>query len=168
MTIQFIKPLDIEEVRAKVIERIASAERHHEFYLAMLDIVKRFEGKQITKRIANALQEKLPDYTIFYDADFSMYHIHIGGNGIEWGNRPSILLGYKASQKTVSTEFFIEHNQGAYLEKERAQRCIESLPHLAELVERWNQTLETLQEIHVDAAQWGSTIEYTFDLDIRR
>lgn len=168
MTIQFVQPLDTKQIKSEVAQRIVEAQRNYDFYLTLLSIVRKFEGKQITKRIANALQKTLPDHTIYYDADFSMYHIRIGGNGIEWDSRPSFLLGYKSSQRIVSEDFFVEYNQWAYLEKERKEKYIESEGHIESLVEQWNKALKTLQKVHSDAAKWGSTIEYTFDLPIRR
>lgn len=60
----------------------------------MVETFKSFEGKPITKRLATALQKKLPDHTIYYEHLYGMYHIRIWGNGTPYDQRAGFLLGY--------------------------------------------------------------------------
>jgi hypothetical protein len=60
--------------------------------------LKPFEGKQVSKRIATALQKMHPGWTVFYDTDYGMFHLCIwgGDTDIKYDQRFRALIGYES------------------------------------------------------------------------
>ena len=48
------------------------------------DVLKRFDGKTVTKRMATAVGKALPTYTVFYDTSIGMRHLYVWGNEIAY------------------------------------------------------------------------------------
>ena len=86
----------------------------------VLAILKAFDGKPITKRLATAVQKALPERTVHYSTIGSMVHLEIWGAGTEHKNRSSFLLGYTDTSRfgPASTlnahNYEIEHNARYY------------------------------------------------------
>ena len=87
----------------------------------VLEALKKFEGKKITKRFATAVEKKLGEgYSVFYKAeDGYRYSISIWGRDIEYKSRWTFDLGHKPWNKSVepepfSVEKFTEDLSGRY------------------------------------------------------
>ena len=68
-----------------------------DIYNVILGCVRKMEGQKITKRIATAVKEALPDYTVYYQHEYGMYNLLIWGKTITYEKRMSLLLGYDES-----------------------------------------------------------------------
>ena len=102
------------ETLKKVIETIRKDQRRESEGIAIFDLMvetfKPFEGKQITKRLATALQKVLPDDTIYFERQYGMYHIRIWGNGTPYDQRRSFLLGYDTKPVYHEGEYHKKHS----------------------------------------------------------
>jgi hypothetical protein len=56
-------------------------------------ILERFDGKKITKRIATAVAQALPDWTVYYDTNYGMKHLKMWQHNMR-DDQISFLLGY--------------------------------------------------------------------------
>jgi hypothetical protein len=84
----------IEKLLSELQERQC---RTYKIFCAVRKAVAPFDGKPITKRIATAVEKALPEYTVYYERQYGMFHVIIWGNGIEYGDRLSLLLGYESA-----------------------------------------------------------------------
>lgn len=105
------------------------------FILTLIEpILRRFDGKKITKRIETAIKKELPEYTISYGFTYSWYSLKIWGNGISWDDKIDLQLGYN---EFFDMDEYIRLNQRYYLESERyntLQGYLDDLSKLKELV----------------------------------
>lgn len=78
-------------------------------------VLKRFNGKTVTKRMATAVEKAFPTYTVFYDTSIGMRHIYVWGNEIAYDNRKSFLLSYESHSQVFSLSRFTgEYNRAHY------------------------------------------------------
>lgn len=80
----------------------------------VLEVLKPFDGKTISKRMASAVQKALPEYTIYYKSDYGMFHINVWGNGISYNEMLSFLIGYETNT-TFNFETFRDRFANCYL-----------------------------------------------------
>ena len=161
--IQFEKPLDTDSVNAKIQARIIEAHFNYDLWKKIESACKKFEGKQFSKRIETEIKKLLPDYTVYYESGY-MYHLVIWGNGIDYNNRKSFMLGYDSNPVFSSSEF-LRLNMWAELELGRAEK-LESIDKtiLANEIYRWNEGLELLQGVYKWAEK--NDLNYTAGFDI--
>jgi hypothetical protein len=79
----------------KIIQAAIDRDREEPFG-RVLDALRPFEGKKITKRIATAVEKAIPEYTVYYDGGKNVsgiYHLTIWGNGISMDQRIQLYLG---------------------------------------------------------------------------
>lgn len=86
-----------ETIRKTIEDNIKREQRGTAIFDVMVETFKPFEGKPITKRLATALEKAMPNHTIYYEKEFGMFHIRIWGNGIEYKDRLSFLIGYDSN-----------------------------------------------------------------------
>lgn len=168
MSIQFVKPLNMETVKQTISERIASAKENYKIWKIIQSVCTTQEGKGITKRIEKLLQKELPDYIVQYENRYGMFHVHVWGNESSYDNRRSYLLGYETNP-VFDIDKINEYNMWAELEQSRVNK-LESMTNdeLKSSVISWNNALDTLKDIR----EWAHFYEldsslYGFDLTIR-
>jgi hypothetical protein len=108
--------------KAALAELDATVKRYTEqlaIYNAALEVMQSFEGKQITKRIATALEKKLPGKVIHYSTEYSWYAISIWGDGVAYDNAIRLNLGYLSAGNTLDLAKVKEHNLCYGLHSER-------------------------------------------------
>lgn len=119
-----------------------------------------FDGKPISKRLATAAQKQLPEYTVYYRAEYGMFHLSIWGAGIEYNDRREFLLGYDSTSAFIigaaedDKGSFYGHNRWAWSAAlERIQQCqaqladTRTLQRLADAYEAKAQAERTIAEI---------------------
>lgn len=87
-------PIILADMLARLDATVAINAHKHRVMVAMLDALRPFEGKQITKRLATAVQKALPEYTVYYDAEYSWIKLKIWGNGLEYNSNVDVILTY--------------------------------------------------------------------------
>ena len=82
-------------------------------YEAVLQVMQKMEGQQITRRVATAVKKLLPDHVVSYNTDLSFYRLLICKENYE--NRSSFNLGYKNSiESTIQVDKGDEHRGFRY------------------------------------------------------
>lgn len=117
---------DIREIIESNIEDTALADK-------VAKVLERFDGKTITKRLANAVEKALPEFTVFYDTGAGMKHIDIWGGGLPHSERKRFLLTYDSHSQVFSFERFTEEYNKAYYgaAQERNAKRAEKLKDIA-------------------------------------
>ena len=96
-----------------------------------------FDGKQINKRMATAVEKKLSIHKVRYDTNYNMFHIEIWIDG-NYNNHKRFLLGHRdyqtGSAPIFTLENFDDHNacMGSAAEK-RILQCMETLEQIDKL-----------------------------------
>jgi len=168
--IQFEQPKTVEQVAEKINARIYTAEQNLLWINTVLDVLKKFEGKKITKRIETALKARpeMKGLIIYYGVDYGQYRLSIWGNGRGYNDRFTLTIDNKPGQwrngcDTVDLERVKENAKCYTLEEGRIKEMKAGLESVPELVERWNKGLDELQHVHKNAKEYGTTIGYIFD-----
>jgi len=166
MSIQFENLKDDNAIRRKAEERIKSFSQQLTIVKEVFEVLKRFEGKQINRRIQTALRESptLAPYTIHYHKDYSWYGLRIWGNGLDYNHSSlSLNLGYIGEDDRLNLEKVKENFTGYFMNEDRIKRLQEGLPKIYGLCAKWNDTLKTLQAVNKEASRYG--YEYFFDCE---
>lgn len=102
-----------EKVVAKLREEFEREAKNIAMHDVLLDYIKDHEGQRISKRIATFFEGKYPDNTVYYGAEYGMFHVKVWGNGIDYGQRVEFLIGY-ASEPYYNAEKFDNKYDGCY------------------------------------------------------
>lgn len=159
MTIQFEKPLNTDQIWDKIQNTINNQKINYNLWKKIESILTNFEGQTISKRIETTLKKELPGYSIFYKTDYGMFKIEIWGNGIDYNNRKSYLIGYSTNSILNMTEVK-KFNQCWELEKIRYEK-LESMTkkELENQVNIWNDGLNKLQSVN----KWSENFEINYN-----
>jgi hypothetical protein len=168
MSIQFEKTLDANKIFENIQKEIGKERFNFDLWKKVEAILKKFDGKQINKRIEIALKVALPDNAIYYDNNYGMFHVRIWGNGIDYNDSKSYLLGY-ADNPILDMVKVLEHNQCWELEEGRANKKMSiTLEDIENQVKVWNEGLTKMQSVYNWAGQYGiNYMSYGFDLNLR-
>lgn len=168
MSIEFVQPKNRFKVLEEVNSRIKRMERDLYLVDTLQEVVKKHDGRKITRRIETDLK-KLPGMeklTIYYTKEHGMYRIIIWGDGIEYDDRFSSLLGYDSEGGVLSLEKWREKNQCHFLDEQRIKQLERGKKEIVGLCESWNKALKELQDVHKKAEAFK--LEYDFDLTVKR
>lgn len=146
-----MKKLQIEEIKEAIEKQIQLNERDLAVVKTIVEELKRFDGKKITKRIGTCIEKALPQFTICYSKDISMYRLKIWGYGILYTDHLSILLGYINNENDIfSHEKFIDYNQRYLLDELRNKKLRILLQFIPDAVEKCNKGLSIIAESITD------------------
>lgn len=88
-----------EIITRKQIENLIQGELEKEaqdyiWFNKFMEVIKQFEGKQITKRIETALKKAYPDITFYYEVSCSIYHMYVWGKPVnrDFNNRMMLFI----------------------------------------------------------------------------
>jgi len=165
MTIQFEKSLNADQIWDKIQNTIINQKINYNLWRKIESILTIFEGKKISKRIETELKNQLPGYSVFYKTNYGMYQIEIFGNGINYDNRKSFLIGYFSNPILNMTEVK-NFNNCWELEKIRYEK-LESInkKDIENQVNVWNNGLNQLQSVNKWAEQFEiNYMGFGFDL----
>ena len=90
---------DIRKLIESTMENVSLAE-------LVRETLKPFDGKKITKRLATAVSEALPDHTVFYRNEYGTKALEIWGNGIDHRSRKAFTLGHDSEGPEFNHERF--------------------------------------------------------------
>ena len=98
---------EIEEIKEMWQDHITDEQRDMRYFSALLELVKKMEGKPVSKRIATAFQQKFPELTVYW-SDNHNYHLSVWGGDIPSGKRVEFYFGdsYSGSRPDISVERF--------------------------------------------------------------
>jgi len=88
--------------------------KNYEIYNKLLAIVAKYDGKPISKRIANDFAKAYPEYTQSWEDQYGMWHFYIydGDSRHTRDNKMMFLIGYRTSG-IFELSRFPEHNAWA-------------------------------------------------------
>lgn len=87
------QPIEIDVVKAKLLERIALAEKYLEMYRKVDTILNAYNGRMISKRLITMFNEKYPEITVYLgNHKLSGYILYLWGNGLSQNNRVVLSL----------------------------------------------------------------------------
>lgn len=166
MSLRHPKEITIEAQTKKVTDRILRYKEELAIVEKVLPIIKKFEGKEISKRIATAIQKEIPEYRVRYNLAYGMYHIEFSRLD-KWEKVVGMLIGYESSnayiQKKVILEQIINFNQCYLLNKDRIKKLETGLSVIAELVDKRNKIIELSKELFNMAEAVEQTYDYDFE-----
>jgi hypothetical protein len=125
----------------KITKRIQDNQIRLDLIKTIAPVIAYYDGKKITKRIATKLEKKLNKFTVYFSKDYGTYKLIIWGNGIDYNNRFTALIGYH-SNNTVNYDSFIKYNQCHFLNKGRNKLMKKGLQDIDSLVDNYNSLYE--------------------------
>lgn len=168
MSIQFVKPLETENILKSINNRMETAKFSYTLYELLLKNLEKFDNKPINKRIETHLKNVMPEYTFYLESLYGMYHIRFSTNGKDYNDSQSFLIGYH-NNPVFTIDDFKKFNTCHFLELERLNKMQSlTIEKINGMAERWNKAINELQEVYDDASYYeiGYT-SYGFDLDVR-
>ena len=113
MNISKLRPANITIARNIAERHNITASLYAEIYTAIIDVLKKFDGKEISKRIETALKAdpRLSPFSLSYHILAGMYQITFWGNGLAYEERNTVFLGY-TSEHILNLENVMESNRG--------------------------------------------------------
>ncbi len=141
---------------------------------AVRTILDRHEGKQITKRIASDLEKAYPEWKVYYDVSYGMFHLNVrtperikeaGESDGKLSDYVRIFIGYNTSP-FVSVASFEEHDASNGYAAERRnqerQALADNLPRLTEIANVINTYNELVPRIEKILDHPGNPEYFTF------
>lgn len=169
-----ISELKLDEVMKQIDERIIHSREMHKVTVVAMEVLKKLDGKRITKRFGQKVQEALPDYRVYYDTNYHMYHISIRSIRKVVNNHwdegllnvnsgyVNLLIGYQSEGGYYNHEKGLEHATGYLRCKEDADRLEEMKKDMPDTIERWNVGINDLKEarkiVHAEEITFMDTI----------
>jgi len=122
----------------------------------VVETLRPFFGKKVTKRMANAVEKRFADdprvTRVRWNAEFGMYYIEVHtANGVCYGNNFRLLVAYDSTKDELTEEFLREHN-AAYLAAAKARQSRRDalqpadIARVAELIDTLNTAKAALKE----------------------
>jgi hypothetical protein len=112
----------VEQIRTVIQANLDEEIVVNAFAVRVSEILKKFDGKKVTRRMATALQKAMPEHTMFYNTDFDMPKITVnriaGDKSYPKENKITFYLGGgKDSWKNPNFdhEAFVNHHAICYL-----------------------------------------------------
>jgi len=148
-------PIDVNTVIAATNRAIKRAKELDRITSIIFAVLKKFDGKKITKRLETAIGIALPDYIVSLWVDGSVY-LNLWGRHsdslVTYTNRYSLFLGYTDDRLSHNTQSFnyakfvndIAPSQNVYAE--RARRYEEALKNVDSVVSNYNDALHKVME----------------------
>jgi hypothetical protein len=140
MNIHRMNIVDINKARKEAERHNTVTRIYAEVYTAIIDVLKKFDGKVMSKRIETALKadSRLAGYNIHYAFEYGMFRVTFWGNGLDYESRSTVHMGYKENP-VVDIEKIKESNRGFL-----AGHIID-LTTLDERINKWNVLLTSIQ-----------------------
>jgi len=157
--VQFGKTIDAEALTQKSLGEIKQMEDQHAAFVRIVEALKKFEGKQITKRIETALKAAPPDLDIRFTSVASMESIQCNAGRFLLRYTDSYSRGDGCYHEAL---FVGKYNTGTanipeWLAKHRA-----GVPMIGALAARYNDLLAAAKSLVKDSEAYG--LEFEFDI----
>ena len=169
-TKETIKAEIIDGIKADMAREGDGIQIHH----AIAEVLKQYDGKPISKRIATALQKNHPEWVIYFNDNFGMFHLDVWGKAtgsfLDCGSKFSALIGYE-SDKTVKANMFDKRPDGscgfdgchgyAAIDRFNKRRALladnTALDRMAEAVYNIGYAQQYLDSFDCDSAEYQAT-----------
>lgn len=180
MSIQFEKDIDLKHLDRVIRARIEYEKADRKLVFAALDVIKTFDKKDITKRIATKVSEELNRRAYLYK-EYGLIYLDIERDEF-YRTRPAytrsefkftidnsvfrdpfVRLYLRADDMgLLSYEKTLEANSWAPLMEDRTKKLEEGLDYIPGFVQDFNLALDMLKRIYKRAEKRG--LEYYFDV----
>ena len=158
-------PRDVVKAIESVENYIVEQERDLEIWQKVMEVLKPFDGKAVSKRMETAVKKALPDYTLYLDNDF-LVTIQIWGSDVGYNKRIAIYLRHdekvynhaKTLENSGYFNFIQEKNQGLRASLMNDARVIK------ELVGDFNNCVKRLQAVNEEAERYGYPLSSILDM----
>lgn len=124
-----------EKLSAIIDNGKAQDEKYISFFEKLIEALKPFEGKTISKRIGTAAAKVFPEYNVWYEDQYGMFHLNFSPKGRTFtaNEKITVFLAYD-NDKIFTIEKLKQHNP-AYLDGARDRNTKrEGNLHTTELV----------------------------------
>jgi hypothetical protein len=153
-----VKHVTAQQIREYLQSQIDQENKGLYLHNEIVKALKPFEGKPISKRIATALQKLHPDWTVFYDTNYGMFHLVIwgGDTGLICGNSFRALIGYerecivsvdKSKDSRGFEEFDCCHGSAAIERNALRQSTLDSPDKIADITQAINDYSDALANL---------------------
>jgi hypothetical protein len=163
-------PRKFEDVKKRLEDYIKEQENHFAIWQKVMDVLKDYDGKIVSKKMESAVKKILPDYTIYLEND-DLIIFHIWGKEI--GNhekRINIYLrkGKEALNPSAYSHSITLENSGYFpYIPERNEKLKAFLANdgkmLKIMVKEWNRALIIMQNLNEQSENWGWPLSSIFD-----
>jgi len=163
-------PREFEVVKKAVEAYIVEQDLHFEIWQKVMEVLKPFDGKAVTKRFETAVKKIFPDLTLYLENDYLII-LHIWGGEIGWKKRITIYLrkgkdalnpsAYSHAETLANSGYFPyipERNQGLRASLMNDARVIK------ELVGDFNNCVKRLQAVQEEAERYGYPLSSILDM----
>ncbi len=162
--------MNANEIEATIKEAIENDIRHDaaaiKIHTEIARILKKFDGKKITRRMQTAVQKAQPGWTVYYNNDYGSFHIEVWGGDTgraSYADRMSVHLAYSSTGGTFSIEKFEEydtcHGRAAIERNKNRIRVLLNTRAIAEAYMAFTKAHAVLKEAlgnTLDNASWYS------------
>lgn len=106
-----MKNITLDQIEAAIIESFNSEVESQRIHAIVREVVAKFSGKTVSKRIENAMAKARPDWVVYFRPQYGMYHLDIWGGDTnrQSDNRISFLLAYD-SKPVIDLDQFDKYN----------------------------------------------------------
>jgi len=161
--VQFAKPIVLADILKDLQKRIDHLQCRYDTFHKLIPVLKKFEGKKVTKRIETALKEAFPDDERIWLRDIAnMTYINVIGKGKSYDEKESFFVCYSSSDTYVEEDFTHKHNGDIEGILESIKKLKSGLVEAGNLVYRYNTILKDAQVLVEVAGKVG--MEYDFDI----
>jgi hypothetical protein len=158
-------PRDVKKVIESVEAYIVEQERDLAIWQKVMEALKVFDGKIISKRMETAVKKVFPRYTLYLENE-SLVIIHIWGDDVGYNKRIAIYLRHdekvynhaKTLENSGYFNFIQIKNQGLRASLMNDARVIK------ELVGDFNNCVKRLQAINEEAERYGYPLSSILDM----
>lgn len=159
----------LEKIKQIITDHIYRENLGIEYHNTILEVLKKYNGKKPTKRIANDLAVKLPNDRVFFKPEtYGQNYIEIWING-DYNNRERHFLGYNHSSRfgdgnIVDIEKFESDYDIAYgkaaIERNKSRMALledtKKLQQIADCIDNLNSAIKTFN----DTVKYGEIEDY--------
>lgn len=140
------KLIDVANAKANLQNFITRTEKQLFVVQSIIAELRTMEGKEITKRIATALEKKFPEWKVSLSKPYGWFELEIYEAGNYSRNDGSfdkinMNIGYLSRTSTVNMAMIIEHNQCYLLNESRLVDYKKELDTIETKCEEYNAAL---------------------------
>lgn len=153
--------ISITDITAPITQAIAADNESQRLHEIVRNVLVKFQGKQISKRIETAVQKAQPGWVVYLSNQYGMQQLYVwgGDTGRNSDTRVSFLLGYNSDPIFDIDKFenYCACSGSAALARNVGRVALLSdRPRLLQLAQTVNQVLAAKEELNIQLADLGS------------
>lgn len=155
-----MKKLTIEKQKEIALERIAIYKNQLYMYNVASEVLKDYDGKKISKRMATAIQKAIGDkYYVYYDTRYNLKHINIEPyQRINQYDSCRLLIAY--DEEIFNFEKFQSKAKCYSLNAERIPKLELGLTHIPEMIAKRDKIIEQIEELKDQAESYEMAYDF--------